>query len=298
MFYQHFTINKQQFKLAYLLLLLPGIFLSGCKSESSDTQQSKIAAKVGEHVLYENDLNGIYGSNFSHEDSVIMRKSYIENWIKEQLVFDKALLNLNEAQKNKDDELQQYYHSLIKFEYEKALISQKLNKNVSDAEIEQYYEENKKSFTLDRCIIRLVFVQLDKNAPDINKVRKWYVSDKVKDRDLLHSYCIGNAEKFFLDDRQWFYYDDIISQVPLSIEMCNTGPTTRNLSLNDSNSVYFVSIKEFRKKGTIAPLEFEKERVRQMILHKRKIDLIHKIEDHIFSEALEKNYFTIYENHN
>ena len=61
--------------------------------------------------------------------------------------------------------------------------------------------------------------------------------------------------------------------------MCINYNSNPYIEIDDSTSTYCVNIKEFRKAGTTSPIEFEKERIKQMILHKRKIELITRMEE-------------------
>jgi hypothetical protein len=288
---------KNRVVLLLLLVLAFGIFSCSLfkKKDDKNSDKGKLIAKVQDSYLYEDDVVGVFKDITTKQDSIVLRKDFINNWVKEQLVFYKALANLTDQEKNKDDELNRYYRSLIKYEYEKKFIEQKLNKTVSDSEVVKYYNDHKDIFNVTRCLVKIIFFQVPKKAADLKKAIKWFSSSTDKDQDLLHQYCMGNAIKYSLDLEKWFYFDDITQIIPIKEFDCNNLRTNFDFELTDSICYYKFNFKEIRHEGTTSPLEFEKEKIKNIILHKRRIELIKKMEDNVFKEALDKNNFKIYE---
>jgi len=66
------------------------------------------------------------------------------------------------------------------------------------------------------------------------------------------------------------------------------------VEFQDSLFVYLVRFKDFKIKEGISPLSFEKERIRNIILNKRKIDLINKMHEDTYEQALKHNEFEVY----
>jgi hypothetical protein len=52
--------------------------------------------------------------------------------------------------------------------------------------------------------------------------------------------------------------------------------------------VYFVIVSELRIENSYSPLEYVRESIRKMILNKRRMDLIEKVEEKIIANAIEK----------
>jgi hypothetical protein len=289
--------TRIQAVLILLLILLFGV--SSCsffkKKNDVNSEKGKAIAKVQDSYLYESDIVGVFKDKTTKQDSIILRRDFINNWVKEQLLFYKALANLTDQEKNKDEELNTYYHSLIKYEYEQKFIEQNLDKTVNDSEVVKYYNSNKDIFNVTRCLVKIVFFQVPLKAPDLKKAIKWFSSVTDKDQDLLHQYCMGNAIKYSLDLDKWFYFDEIVRIIPIKEFDCINLRQNIDFELTDSNFYYMFNFKEIRHEGTTSPLEFEKEKIRNILLHKRRIELIKKMEDKVFKEAMDKNYFKIYE---
>ena len=57
-------------------------------------------ARINNKYLYKNDLKKLFRHNVSPQDSINIVKSYVDSWVKEQLMLSKAELNLTEEEKN------------------------------------------------------------------------------------------------------------------------------------------------------------------------------------------------------
>lgn len=244
-------------------------------------------ARVFESYLYADDIKNIVPKNTKAEDSIALVKKYINSWITETLILHKAEQNLTEEQKNVEKQLKDYRNSLITFVYERELVNQKLDTIVNDSAIANYYNSNKNNFELKDNIIKVVYVKVNKKAPNLQKVKLWYRSELPKDKEALENYCHQYAENFYLDDNAWLLFDDLLKEIPIQ-------PTynkelflqnNRFIEVSDSASLYFVNIKGFQIKNSISPLSFEKENIKNIILNKRKLELINKMKEEAFNEA-------------
>jgi hypothetical protein len=261
------------------------VILLSCKSKN-DLRQGAIA-RVYESYLYAEDVKNIVPKDVKADDSLALVKKYISGWITETLILHKAEQNLTEEQKNVEKQLKDYRNSLITFAYERALVNQKLDTVVTASEIESYYNGNKNNFELKDNIIKVLYVKVNKKAPNIPKVKLWYRSEVPKDKEALESYCHQYAENFYMDENAWLLFDDLLKEIPIQ-------PTynkelflqnNRFIEVSDSTSLYFVNIKGFQIKNSISPLAFEKENIKNIILNKRKLELISKMKEEAFNEA-------------
>ena len=66
--------------------------------------------------------------------------------------------------------------------------------------------------------------------------------------------------------------------------------------VEDSLGVYLVKTKEILNVNDSAPLSYIKPTVGQIILNKRKLELIKKLETDITKDAIKTNNFEIYKN--
>ncbi|MGZ4055931.1 MAG: peptidyl-prolyl cis-trans isomerase [Bacteroidia bacterium] len=289
------------------LLLLPGrlgwgflfvLFLMYSCNTKVDKDKNRVAiARANNEYLYMDEIKDIIPGGTPAKDSAELLKKYIENWIRESLVIQKAESNLSDEQKNVEKQLRDYRNSLITYAYEKELVKQKLDTTISDSEIEQYYNNNQSDFELKDNIIKVIYVKVNKKAPGIDKLKKWYKSDNLKDREQLASYCHQFAANFYLDDSSWLLFDDLLKEIP--IQTYNKELFLQNnrfVEVSDSLNNYFVNIKGFKIRNSLSPLGFEKENIKNIILNKRKLELITKMKEEVYNDAANNKKIEIYSN--
>lgn len=278
----------------FTYLIIP-IILFSCNSAPEKDKNRVAIARANSEYLYLDEVQDIVPDGTPSKDSAELLRKYIDNWVHESLVTQKAESNLGDEQKNVEKQLRNYRNSLITYAYEKELVKQKLDTVVSDVEIEEYYNNNQSDFELKDNIIKVVYVKVDKKVPGIDKLKKWYKSDNMKDREQLASYCHQFASNFYLDDSSWLLFDDLLKEIP--IQTYNKELFLQNnrfVEVSDSLSNYFVNIKGFKIKNSLSPLAFEKENIKNIILNKRKLLLITKMKEDVYNDAANTNKIEIY----
>jgi hypothetical protein len=285
-----FRLRNLSFPVSFFVLLL--FFLTtGCGNPNAtapSNDKGQLVARVYNYKLYKSDLAELVPKGSTADDSLRIVKSYINNWVREMVLVKKAEDNLNAQQKNVQKQLEAYRNSLIIYAYEKELVRQKLDTNVSEAEIEKYYKEHPENFQLKDNIIKVRYVKASKKAPNVAKLKTLYKSDKPQDLKDLENWCKQFAENYYLDDNSWLLFDDLLKEIP--IQTYNKElflENNRFVEVADSSYQYFVNILGFKVKDGVSPLAFEKDNIRKIILNKRKLDLIDKAKDDLFSSAIE-----------
>jgi hypothetical protein len=277
--------------LSYSLILL----LAACGSGTEKDKNRVAIAMANNEYLYEDEIKNLIPAGTPAKDSVDLLKKFIDNWVRESLVIQKAEVNLTDEQKNVEKQLEDYRNSLITYTYEKELVKQKLDTLISEEEIEQYYNNNQADFELKDNIIKVIYVKVNKKAPGIDKLKKWYQSDNLKDREQLAGYCHQFAENFYLDDDSWLLFDDLLKEIP--IQTYNKELFLQNnrfVEVSDSLNSYFLNIKGFKIRNSISPLSFEKENIKNIILNKRKLELITKMKQDVYNDAANNKKIEIY----
>ncbi len=252
-------------------------------------------ARVFEKKLFLSDFSANIPRQLNKKDSALFVSSYVEQWILNELIMHQAESNLLPEQKNIEKEIDEYRKNLLVYRYETELVKQKLDTSVTQPEIEAYYNAHTQNFMLKDNIVKVTYVKVALKAPTIEKVKKWYLSADAKDRDNLKKYCIQYADNFFLDDNTWLLLEDVMREIPLH----DYNPelmlkTTRRIEMSDSLFNYFLFVKEFKIKNMPSPLSFEQDNIRQVIINKRKLQLIEEMKQSVYSQAKESSNFEVY----
>ncbi len=275
------------------ILILILVVFSACSFFQKKTERA--VARVMDDYLYESDLKGVVPQGVTSKDSLVLTRTYIENWIHQRLILRQAENNLTSEQMDFSRQLEDYRNSLIIFEYENALVRQKLDTLITDEEIENYYDANQNNFLLKDNIVQMQYVKLPLKSPYIKQFKKLLFSDDPGDKNKLPDLCEKYASDYFLDDQNWLFFGDLLKQIPTkTYNQEEFLKNQRNLEYQDSLFVYLVRFKDFKIKEMISPLSLEKQRISDIILNKRKIELINRMQEDIYQKALKKNDFEIY----
>ena len=273
------------------------MLLYSCNTKNDKAIDRIAIARANDDYLYLDNVRNIVPVGTSAKDSIELIKKHIDSWLHSTLVIQKAEDNLTEEQKNVDAQLNDYRNSLITYIYEKELVKQKLDTVIGNDEIEEYYNNNKGNFELKDNIIKVVYVKVNKKAPGINDLKKWYKSDNPKDKERLSDYCHQFAENFYLNEDSWLLFDDLLKEIP--IQTYNKELFLQNnrfVEVSDSTNNYFLNIKGFKIRNSLSPLSFEMANIKNIILNKRKLQLITKMKEDIYNDAANTNKIEIYSN--
>ncbi len=270
---------------ASIIIFLFG--LSSCQFFQKDN--NKLLVSVHDKELYFSEISDLIPVEISKEDSASFVQSWVDSWVKEQLLVHQAELNLTTEQQDIEQQLNGYRNSLLIYAYQQALVGQKMDTTIYDYEIKEYYQKHKQNFELKDHIVQMIYVKVQAEAPRLKQLKKWYISDKENDRLLLEEYCYQFAEEFSLEDTTWVYLDELMNKVP--IETNNPEQylqTHKKIELSDSTGIYLVHIKKYKIKDSVSPLELERKRIKNIILNKRKLAFLNKMESDLFQKALAK----------
>lgn len=276
----------------WIVLFIPLFF--SCKINPE--QQEKPVARVFDKYLYRSDFESIFPGHISSSDSTVLANDYIDKWIRRELLVNKAEINLSDDEKSVEEKIENYKSSLLIFKYEQNLIKQKVDTVITDTEVKEYYETNLSNFRLNNNIVKATFLQIPVGSPDVNKVRRWYRSDAEEDIKKLDAYAFQYAKKYDFFNDDWVDFREITNALPVKIENpVNFLKYRRTYEYTDSSSFhYFVNIKDYRIIGDDSPLEYIEQNIRTIIMNKRKVELVKKLEANIYNDALNRGYFTIY----
>lgn len=295
----HRAQSRQPYKRTGVILLMTLVcfFMMACSGETSTEVQDKgkVIATVYSYNLYEIDLASAIPAGLTAEDSTRRAENFINSWVREMLLLSKAENNLPANDPEMEKKLRDYRNSLIIYAYETELVQQKLDTVVSDEEIETYYNEHANDFQLRDNIVKVIYVKVDNKAPNMAKLKTMVKSEKPADREELDKYCRQYATNYYLDDNSWLLFDDLLKEVP--IQTYNRElflENNRFVEVADSSHTYYLNIKGFMTRNSQSPLSFEKENIRSIIINQRKLELVDKMHDDLYNEAVENNSIKIY----
>lgn len=269
------------------------ILFTACQKGNKENGKDAIA-KVGDKYLYREDLASALPHDLNSTDSTRLATDYIQRWIHQELILQKAEENLTPEQKDVQHELEEYRASLLIHKYQEEWVRQRLDTVVTEKDIRDFYDHNPEKFNLNQDLIQGIYMEVPKEVGRSDEIKKWMLSDKSKDMSALEVFSFQYATKYDNFSDKWMEFSRIESRLPM--EIMNTDHYLRRnnfIETTDSTSAYYVAIKDFRLKGEKAPFNFVKDRIENLILNSRKMELIKELEKKIYEKGEEEDLFTI-----
>ncbi len=259
-------------------------------------QDTKIPiAKVMDVALYKNEIRGIIPKDLGEKDSTLFVKSYINSWVKQQLLLSKAALNLADKTDEFERLVKKYREELYINSYKEAVVKQYLDTLVNDNDIHQYYLKNNQNFKLNEALIQFRFLFIRQGNVDESKLLRLFKTRKKEDIETLLDSGL-QLDSYHFNDSIWVKYSDVIRGIPVlkNIPKKNLLKKSKFIQKKDSLGIYLISVKKVLLRNEIAPQSYIAPTVKNMILHQRKLLLLRKIEETLLEDARKKEQFEIY----
>ncbi len=290
------TFRKRHFALSITTLTLICIFLSSCSSYFKKKENIVPLARVGENFLYGEDIAVYITNGMSESDSASFVNNYINTWASKQLLLSKAKINLQEDKLQKFDALVADYRTdLYTRAYKEALVLKGSDSLISKDQLANFYAEEKENFKLKERILRIRFVALPKNFLNKGEVSKRLKNFEKEDVSYLDSIGV-QFTKLHFNDSIWVRASRVAAEIP-PIGFENQDRYLKKsqfFELEDSIGVYLGMIEEVKDINEIAPMSFVVPTIKQVLLNRRKINYLRKLEIEIIDEAIKDKEFEVY----
>ncbi len=251
--------------------------------------------RVGEEYLYQSDIDELT-FDLNSSDSAELAKSYIDSWIKERLLLQKAVQNLSESQIDFDAQLEDYRKSLIIYAYENQIIKQKLDTLVSPSQLSAYYLQNKANFELKEDVAVARILKCLNSAPNQDSIPRWFKLDEEQRLTKLTQYCAQFTIRCDLDTGNWVPKRVIDALLPSGVDPQEINYNTRKLNVySDSLERIYIQIIKHKQKGDFAPLPYVADQISDIVRNKRRLDLLSRVKEEIFEEATLKRKYEVFQ---
>jgi hypothetical protein len=275
---------KQLFVFLAVVLLLSSCF---------NNNEGRIIASVNEKDLMLEEV--LEEMPIQIEDSSFFVERYMNDWIRKQLMIYHAEINLSSAIQNYEKQIKEYRASLLIYAYQQELINQNFDTSISLKQVTDYYNQYKDEFKLSKNIFKGRFIVVDRSAPKLINLNKWYKSNKESSLEDLNDYCQQFAKEYYLEDDKWQYFSIFNQKLPeYIIEESYFLENTKGVVFEDVNLRYYVFIKDYLINGSISPLEMEQEKIKNVLLNKNKIEYLKQLEDELYQNGLALKKIKIY----
>ena len=279
---------------SYFLFLIVFVFYS-CNFFNKEVKPTAIA-RVNNNYLFEEELNNLVPKGTSKQDSIQIVRSFIDRWASQKLLINAAELNIDSEDKAAFDELiKQYKIDLYTKAYIEKVVKKTLDTTISEQDLKAYYKNNKENFKTNGTLVRLRYINLSKDNPKFETIKSKFLDFKKSDKKFWETYAL-QCKSFALNDSIWVDLSSIYDKLPFinpdnRDQYIASGKTIQH---SDSLDVYLVKIRQTIDKNQIAPFDYLKPTLKEVILNKRKLELIKKFEKEITDDAITDKDYEIY----
>ncbi len=279
------------------IVLLCLLAFTACESYWRKKPEKTPLARVGEEYLYKEDVAQRIDDDLSPQDSAALVSNLITTWGIQQLMLQKAQINLSEEEIERFESLiADYRADLYTRAYKEALVAQS-DTLITDSELRSFYEQEQENFRLKEKVVRLRFIEMPPQFLNRDEVTRRLRSFEAEDLQFLDSVGV-QFRKLNFNDSLWVPATRVIEEIPpLTLE--NEGDYLKKsqfIEMEDEGGVYLAYIVDVLPVNAIAPLSYIRPTLSQVLLNRRKMRYLRALETDLIDEAVRNNEFQIYEN--
>ena len=276
------------------LTIIGLIVLCSCDFINQDNLDIPIA-RVNDSYLYKKDIKDLIFENTSKDDSTLIVANFINRWATKQLLIDQSIINLTQEKQDAYNNLVNQYKTDLYIEaYKSSIVAKRLDSVITFEELEKFYNQNKENFKLNDNLLKIRYIHIYENFSNTKElVEKFKRFDSI-DKNELTKLSI-KFKAFNLNDSIWIKNDLLIRVLPvLKQNNIQVLKKTNFTQLQDSLGVYLVKIEAVLKTNDIAPLSYVKPTIEQIVINKRKQEILKKIEKEITIDAIKNKNFELF----
>ncbi len=262
------------------------LLLASCSLVDSVTKGDAVVT-VGDAVLYGSDLEKVMPRGASATDSAAFVKQYISSWTLKQLLLQKAQKELPKSDRDVEKLLEDYRTQLLVFRYEDEYIRQRLDTLVDERERKEYYSRNSEHFLTEEGVVKGYFVKFHNSSPNLQKARALLVKGDAESMERLMEMAFMSAFGYNGYSDSWVDLSVAAGDMEMNIsDFLSKARSGKIIEKRDSVYSNFMKIVDFVEPGEPAPFEYCSRRIGEIILNKRKQELIKQLHKEIYNEAL------------
>ena len=268
-----------------------------CK-EFNTNINDKVIARVDNDYLFSSDLQKLKYDYKSKEDSLITINSFINKWALERILLRQSLINLSEEKLTRIENLvQDYKFDLLANNYTEFVVSSKLDTILSSIETYDFYSKNLNNFKLNSPIYRVKYINFLKNNVDRRQITRSFKRFNDSDKRFIDSLSFQFLDSF-LADTIWLNKGEIIKNIPF-INSNNFEDyflkKRKYFEIKGETDLSLFNITESIEANQIAPFSYVENVVANIVLNKKKLDLIENFNNEILNDAIKTKNFEVYE---
>lgn len=282
-------------KREHIIIVIIFIMLSSCDFFKKEEGEAPIA-RVNKAFLYKSDIRNLVGENTTKEDSILLVNNYINQWARLHLLINGAEINLSQEKQNNFKALiEQYKNDLYIKAYLEALVQRSIDTIVSIDEALEVYNNNIEAFKLNEELIKFRYINISEKTINLKEIEQRFTRFDSVDKVILNSKAL-QFKSYSLNDSIWIRLNQAIEKIPVINDQNKNELLKKSnfIQLKDSLGLYLMRINDVLLRNDAAPLEYVMTTIKQIVINKRKLELVKQIEKDITKDAIKNKQFEIF----
>ena len=276
-------------------LFCASLVLVSCRQEMEHGGKHPLV-QVGNVFLYEEDVVQSLPYGLSSADSVKFLREFVQKWIEEQVLYEKAEHNVR-GDERIERMVAEYRRTLVMNNYESRLLQQKVSEELPEEELLHYYEENKQLFILEESVIKGVFIKVPLASPGLKDLKKWYKDSSDEAQEHLEELAFRHAVIYEHFYEHWMPISELEAKVVVNLaEISKDFDKQRDIEAKDEEYCYLLHIEEFVAKGEVKPYELARHEIVDLLANYRKVVLMNEVKRDLYNESVEMGRIKYYYN--
>ncbi len=277
-------------------IIIAALSVCSCTLYENFTKGDKVA-QVGRAALYKTDLEKVIPKGISSQDSASLAQQYIHSWAVKQLMLQKAEEQLPKGEKDVAGLLEDYRTQLLVFRYENKFVEERLDTVVTDEEREHYYNTHQSSFIGKNGVFKGRLVKMQNSSPNLQVMRKLAQKRDIEDLEALEQLAYNSAYKYSDYDNNWVDLNIVAKDAGAPLAQLQKIISDAKLFGEYKDTVYtnVLQILDYVAPGEVTPFEYNSEKIKEIIISRRKQELLSNLQRDILNDALNNNKLKIIE---
>ena len=284
--------TKPPVRLLLIFVLMIGM---GCEVIQSSSQD-RLIARAENHYLYLSDIEAYFEPFNSEEDSLIKVRSYINDWARQKLMYEKSLINLSSEKISELNEMvSDYENMLFSNAYREFVLKSTMDSVLKIDYIQDFYEANKLNFRLKEAVYKVRYIIIPLNNVDSREITKRF--KRFQDQDMMFIDSLSfQLSNYFLSDSIWINENQIRDQLYFLTERQQDRflKSPNYYEVKDSLALYLLQLVDRLDRGNVVPLSYAKKTIENIVFNKRKIEFLKSFDNDILQDAIKTKKFETY----
>ncbi len=277
-------------------IIIAALLVGSCTLYESVTKGDKVA-QIGRAALYKTDIEKIIPKGMAPQDSAALVRQYIDSWAIKQLMLQKAQEQLPKSDKDVAQLLEDYRTQLLIFRYENKFVEERLDTTVLESQRREYYNAHPGSFEGKNGVMKGRLVKMQNSSPNLQVMRKLAQGRQTEDLEGLEELAYNSAYKYSNYNNGWVDLNIVAKEAGTPLDELQKLMEKQKGVVEVKDSIYtnIIQVLEYVAPGQTTPFEYNSEKIKEIIISKRKQELLAALQRDILNDALNNNKLKILE---